>query len=209
MEIENRSVCFAGSSLSSSTGREISSVKRYQLRLRPQEGLEALLESLTQSVLRFLLACPGRKDISCKEKNRFQYALKRVLERYVFAYKSCGSKRCCFEKTNPVTWNVGADFISKGVCKENMRILQIEVKKNLDEFRGALELVAFKTILQSWPGSEATKEDIHIGVRGVIKETFGPHLFKRLDDHCEVCVAGKRINIWELPGNVSRERDEN
>ena len=203
MEIENGSVCAAGGSLSSGAGRESDFVKRYQLRLRPQEGLEALLESLTQSVLRFLPACPGRKDISWKERNRLQDALKRVLGRYVFAYESCGDKRRCFEKMDPAEWNIGADFALGGVHKENLRILQLEVKKSLDEFREALEFAVFKAIFQSWSGSEVTKEDIRIGVRGVIKETFGPRLFKRLDEHCDVCGAGKRINIWELPGNVS------
>lgn len=209
MEIRNGSVCAVAVGRSSDAGRGGKFVKRYQMRLKPEDGLEDLLKSLTQSVLRFLPACPGRKDISWKERSRLQDALKRVLERYVFAYGSCGNKRCCFEKTDPVTWNVGADFALGGVHKENLRILQLEVKKSLDEFREALELAIFKAIFQSWSGSEVTKEDIRIGVRGVIKETFGPHLFKRLDERCDVCGAGKRISIWKLPGNVSRKRNGN
>lgn len=209
MEIKNGSVCTAAVGRSSDAGRGNKLVKRYQLRLKPEDGLEDLLKSLAQSVLRFLPACLGQKDISWKERNRLQDALKRVLGRYVFAYESCGNKRCCFEKMDPAKWNVGADFAFEGVHKENLRILQLEVKKSLDEFREALEFAVFKAIFQSWSGSEATREDIRIGVRGVIKETFGPRLFRRLDKHCDVCDAGKRINIWEFPGNVSRERDGN
>jgi hypothetical protein len=171
-------------------------VKRYQLRLERTEDMEKLIQSLAQSLSRFLPAALNEGASASRNVRYFENALKRVLKRYVFAYDSCEEGCISPEKIKPVAWNLRPEW-GKGVSVPAGKMLQIEVRKDLDEFLRGLELVVFNVVSQSWSGPDIIAEDFHIGLRRIIKGTFGPRIFERTDSGCDHCEAGRRLDFGE------------
>lgn len=176
-------------------------VQRYQMHLKQEAGLETLLDSMVRSIFRFFSAYPypGWKEPSQKEVNRLNRVLRKVLSYYVSSYDSCGRKRVCFEYMEPVSWNIESNSSFKKNSERGTQILQLEVRDGIDEFCKVLELATFKVVLRNWSGSKIAEEDIRIGIRGTIKATFGPILFKRLDKRCDTCSVGHHISPWRWP----------
>lgn len=170
--------------------------QRYQIRLRPEEKLEDVFTLLVRRIREFLDSRPDWRTRAPREEASLEGELRGVVSYYVTAYDLCGIKVSCFEMADPVPWNTAPDpFLSEMQNWRDMRILQLEVKTDLDEFFSALEAGVFRALCRD-PVRAKQAKGIRHGLESAAREVFGPHLFRSMDYGCDLCKVVTPVNPW-------------
>jgi hypothetical protein len=169
----------------------------YQLRLPEEMDLEGLLKRTAEGQLNVLkargLAWPGGQAESEKE-------LRKVFDKHVSSFDTCGCSSVCDEQVSPSEWNPAADsrLISTAPAdREQVKRFHLRI------FHGGLETLAQSTARfvihvsanQHAPQAAEAEQDL----AQAFEAELGPYLFQsQLCKHLELCKSAQPVNPWQL-----------
>ena len=167
----------------------------YQLRLPKELNLEGLLQRVAAGQLQALksngLIWVGGQSEAVRQ-------LRKVFEKHITAFDTCGCSIVCDEQVSHAQWNPGADsrLISTGPRdREEVQRFHLRI------FHGALETLAGSIAHFVMHNSGNLRGEQTAAAEHALAEAFvaslGPYLFRsELCKHLELCKSAQPVDPW-------------
>lgn len=154
----------------------------YQLQLPDGMTPERLCDEVSGAVWRSVPAPSGAAPFPGEGFPRVMAAVRRVMERRLYAHDTCDLHRSCLDASRPAAWNDRPRTVVGLEARRHLRLIHLKADDGLDGFADDLAGQVLLAVGPSDPG--VVRDSVALTrVREALRTAIGPYLYE--GDLCE------------------------